>query len=471
MVVALVASFGVGCGSAALKPMPDGGDGPAGGSGGGSATAGSGGRGGQGGGATGGNATVGSGGATAGTGGSGGSPSGGGGATAGTGGAATAGAGGGTAGAGGRGGTGGTAGGGGCADECCTDADCGTCQLCTASHTCTSAKSQDDPSGHCAGTCDASGACKSKKGQSCTATAGGCISGAVCAPDGYCCNTSCGTDATCAGTCAGRANGTCLYPIAQCGAPTCSGTSIVERGYCDNGACSPPAAATCTGGYICAANACKTSCAAQSDCVSTSYCETSTATCVIKKMPGQVCTAALQCTTGVCGGRCCNTGVTCNCPVQSTANLIQNGGFDLLAQLDGWVVGSGPGTVTWQANDPNSCPYSGSAYIDNSAGTANSRTLSQCVSVARSTTYNFGVTMQSSAGYVHCAVDTFPQANCQGAGINQFDDVWLNVNWSVDMATTIDTGNMVSLRVSCWAEMGVALNFDGVYLTLPPGKF
>ena len=63
------------------------------------------------------------------------------------------------------------------------------------------------------------------------------------------------------------------------------------------------------------------------------------------------------------------------------------------SQLNGWTIGSGAGTVTWQANDPTSCPYSGSAYINNATGTGDSRTLSQCVGVTRATTYNFGVTM------------------------------------------------------------------------------
>ena len=39
------------------------------------------------------------------------------------------------------------------------------------------------------------------------------------------------------------------------------------------------------------------------------------------------------------------------------------------------------------------------------------------------------------------------------------------------MATTIDAGNMVSARIYCWAEAGVSLNFDMVYLTPSPGKF
>ena len=75
---------------------------------------------------------------------------------------------------------------------CCTRADCtGTCQTCNASHACVPAPSQADPTGRCLGTCDSTGACKSKQGQSCTAVAGGCVSGTSCAPDGVCCESSC----------------------------------------------------------------------------------------------------------------------------------------------------------------------------------------------------------------------------------------------------------------------------------------
>ncbi|HEX7500488.1 MAG TPA: hypothetical protein VF524_09300, partial [Polyangia bacterium] len=150
---------------------------------------------------------------------------------------------------------------------CCTSADCtGTCQTCNASHACVPAVSQADPNGRCLGTCDSTGACKSKQGQSCTAVAAGCVSGTTCSPDGICCDqactascmacdiasslglckavtsgsphtgpSSCGTDATCAGSCGGKADGSCSYPISDCGAgPTCSGGSLIGQSTCSN---------------------------------------------------------------------------------------------------------------------------------------------------------------------------------------------------------------------------------------------
>ncbi len=161
---------------------------------------------------------------------------------------------------------------------CCTAADCpGLCQTCNASHACVAAVSQVDPNGRCLGTCDSTGACKSKQGQSCTAVAGGCVSGTTCSADGICCesactspcmacdisgslglckavtsgsphagHTSCGTDATCAGTCAGKADGSCSYPISDCGAgSTCSGGSLIGQSTCSNGICVAPAPQTC----------------------------------------------------------------------------------------------------------------------------------------------------------------------------------------------------------------------------------
>lgn len=55
---------------------------------------------------------------------------------------------------------------------------------------CTAVKSQDDPTG-CTGTCDAIGACKAKKGQTCQSVAGGCLTGTTCSPDGICCDKDC----------------------------------------------------------------------------------------------------------------------------------------------------------------------------------------------------------------------------------------------------------------------------------------
>jgi alpha-tubulin suppressor-like RCC1 family protein len=184
---------------------------------------------------------------------------------------------------------------------CCASGDCnGVCQTCV-SNTCTSVKSQDDTDS-CSGTCDATGACKSKQGQMCQATVGGCVGGTTCAPDGYCCDqacsgscmacdiagrlgmctpvasgnphgnrTSCGVG-ICAGACANRSDGQCSYPIASCGSPSCSGTEFVDQGTCSTGACVTPPPKACDNGFACSANSCKTACATDADCLPTHFC-------------------------------------------------------------------------------------------------------------------------------------------------------------------------------------------------------
>jgi hypothetical protein len=160
---------------------------------------------------------------------------------------------------------------------CCAASECtGPCKTCGADHTCTALKNADDPSGNCTGTCDSTGTCKAKKGQSCSAVASGCISGTTCA-DGYCCDKACsgaceacdisgtlgtctplpsgssphsghptctGADATCNGQCNGTSN-TCTYPTTECGTASCTGTSYQGKGNCSQGSCVKPGPETC----------------------------------------------------------------------------------------------------------------------------------------------------------------------------------------------------------------------------------
>jgi alpha-tubulin suppressor-like RCC1 family protein len=157
--------------------------------------------------------------------------------------------------------------------NCCQDSDCsGTCMTCnTTNHTCVAAKSEDDPNGRCAGTCDSTGACKDRRGQLCGTVSGGCISGTTCSVDGYCCNVACGGSGTCAGSCA---SGTCVFPTGNCGSGlTCSGTNIVDQSTCSNGSCVTPAAKPCDGGLVCSGNACETDCRTDADCLPSYFCE------------------------------------------------------------------------------------------------------------------------------------------------------------------------------------------------------
>ena len=196
---------------------------------------------------------------------------------------------------------------------CCTDSDCaGSCTSCNkTTHTCAPVKNSDDPTGRCSGTCDSAGNCKSKRGQPCntvSGSAGGCVSGSMCSPDGYCCDTACtgscvacdlpglqgtcttlaagtnphsnhpvcaGSGTACAGSCG--ASGTCSYQTSACGTgPTCSGTNFVGQAVCSQGSCQESSAAPCAGHLICSQNACKTDCATDSDCLTGYFCSAGT---------------------------------------------------------------------------------------------------------------------------------------------------------------------------------------------------
>ena len=170
---------------------------------------------------------------------------------------------------------------------CTQRSDCpGTCQTCS-NGSCVALKNADD-AGKCAGTCDATGECKAKKGQGCTSLPGGCIAGTTCSPDGVCCDracsgsceacdlpaalgtctvlpsgttpraghTACAGTGTCAGTCAGAANGSCTFPTGACGTATCSGTTQQAEGTCNQGTCDLPAPVTCKTGASCSGTAC-----------------------------------------------------------------------------------------------------------------------------------------------------------------------------------------------------------------------
>lgn len=143
--------------------------------------------------------------------------------------------------------------------HCSTAAECPPCGTCSAVGQCTPLLNQDDPvAGRCAGTCDATGACKSKKGQTCTTVPAGCASSTVCAPDGYCCDIACtGPCVACdipgkQGTCTALGVNGASHP----GHGACAGAGTVCAGSCDGaGSCGyPTPAPACTTGTTCSNN-------------------------------------------------------------------------------------------------------------------------------------------------------------------------------------------------------------------------
>jgi hypothetical protein len=134
----------------------------------------------------------------------------------------------------------------------------------------------------CAGTCDSTGACKSKQGQTCQTVAAGCAAGTFCSPEGYCCDkactgsceacdvtpgtcttlasgtphknhTACTTSSTtvCDGKCTGASNA-CSYPTATtvCGSESCSTSGYQGTGTCGGGSCTIPGVVPCTNACV-----------------------------------------------------------------------------------------------------------------------------------------------------------------------------------------------------------------------------
>ena len=218
----------------------------------------------------------------------------------------------------------GTCAGGTCQAGCATDPDCVATAFCGAGK-CQPKKptgqSATTPnqclSGHvadgiccdvaCVGTCIACTA--SKKGSGVDGVCGAVQAGAD--PDLECADqgaSSCGPTGSCngAGTCA-------LYPAGTvCTAGSCTGSLLTPPSLCDGaGTCLVAKGKDCAPA-VCAGGTCQAVCVADSDCVTTAYCNTGK--CTPKKPLGQPATLPNECLTGfLADGICCNTACTGTC--------------------------------------------------------------------------------------------------------------------------------------------------------------
>ena len=229
---------------------------------------------------------------------------------------------------------------------CVTRSDCsGACQTCS-NGVCTTVRNQPDPD-LCPGTCDSTGACKAKQGQTCQ-TAADCAGGLPCA-DGYCCNSACSgscqacnlatslgicttlaaneqphkghptcvaTDSGCAGGCQGSA--ACTYPSSACGTASCTANgSYQAAGTCSNGACAMPTPQACASGKYCTGGACVNLVANGGACQGSGQCASgncSNTTCCAAGLTGCSGTCVtLSNSNSNCGscGRSCATGSSC----------------------------------------------------------------------------------------------------------------------------------------------------------------
>jgi uncharacterized repeat protein (TIGR01451 family)/uncharacterized repeat protein (TIGR02543 family) len=163
--------------------------------------------------------------------------------------------------------------------------------------------------------------------------------------DGYCCTAACagqcqacdlpGSEGTCApvtgaprggrpactsdgGVCAGTCDGVhadCAYPgtSAPCDPPaSCADGVATLPGACDGaGACVPGTTMACTP-YVCAADACGTSCATAADCAAGHYCDSGT--CQPLAPDGRECADDATCLSGHCvDGYCCDAACAGQC--------------------------------------------------------------------------------------------------------------------------------------------------------------
>jgi hypothetical protein len=181
-----------------------------------------------------------------------------------------------------------------------------------------------------------------------------------------------------------------------------------------------------------------------------------------------VCSAAQECSSNICGGRCCASACTCTQP-NASANLLQNPGFD--TNVSGWSTDSGT-TVMWGSGDAENCPYSGIARV-NGPGDGVSR-FWQCVPISAATTYNFGYRAHADGtSFIHCAVEVYPTAGCTNFTTLTIDEnTWLNVDWSPDLSSTfMSSPDARSAKFYCYAEAAGGFALDMLYLSRAPAKY
>jgi hypothetical protein len=158
----------------------------------------------------------------------------------------------------------------------------------------------------------------------------------MCSADGDCTSGHCVGSICCATACVDQGaatcghNGQCLSNGTACAfynnATPCGGTCVngqlTPTGTCNGSGTCGSSTAPCMGGFICASgSACKTACAVDADCLSSSnYCMSpgATGTCTGKGVAGAGCTANDQCVSNLCGTM--GTGTRCCTATCSTAD-------------------------------------------------------------------------------------------------------------------------------------------------------
>src|SRR5262249_42570286 len=134
---------------------------------------------------------------------------------------------------------------------------------------------------------------------------------------GSCCAAQCmaAVDSACNPIDCDPTSGACVYSATsdRCGTDSCSNASLTQSS-CHSGVCSAGTPTWCPYHRACnaAGTACRTSCSANSDCVSGFYCNAGV--CAGVQDTG-ACTSNDACTSGICGvsgtGHCCTGPTRC----------------------------------------------------------------------------------------------------------------------------------------------------------------
>lgn len=415
-----------------------------------------------------------------------------------------------------------------CVDgHCCGQASCGTCQACTGTGgTCVAVTSAEDPDS-CSGTssCNATGVCKKKQGQACSAATdcgtGFCADGVCCdrACSGSCefCNntsspgtcgyvsgapksghTACTGSGACQGTCDGT-KATCSMPGAEvsCRAASCDSTTNVQTNAasCNGTGTCPTLSTYACSPSKCGATSCQTSCSTSSQCVTGAACIGGA--CQMCSTGQMVCGNACattssdpnhcgNCTT-VCGGttpycqsgqcsqcrtiadcsgyQACDTAThTCVCKQKSSGNRLQTPGFDSADALGSWQSTSPLASAAYSTDDADGCVGSGSASIP---GFAN---LWQCLpSIGPGVPYVFGF---KHKGIVTCSATFYSDNSCNTyIDTVNLDDTSGASSWDGMLQARGNTpATTQSVEVFCSGSAGAGF-IDQAYFNTSGGTF
>jgi hypothetical protein len=274
------------------------------------------------------------------------------------------------------------------------------------------------------------------------------------------------TPATCGltGKCDGA--GACQFYGSE---TVCAGEACIPRtssyspvSVCDGKGTCAPTSKSC-GNYTCTADGvrCRVSCSSDTDCAADAYCRGTA--CVPKLVPGSICSRPEQCSSNLCGGRCCNPGVPCSCPQPSADNVFDNAGFDV--DTSGWETGQ----ETWSVKDADDCPFSGSLRSPAASGYPR-----RCVRVLGGSKYNFGMSVFINQPIVYvCQLSFNSGFNCDGTGAGGM------VSLYVGPAAHVGQWNKLSVEVTADANASSAYldcdafdtYLDQIFLTPAPGGF